>query len=70
MVLLPCPVAHTMARMRQWQPVLCGRYTLGRERGSLRLEVGASFGVAEHKPGEPAHTLFARADRLLFRDKS
>jgi diguanylate cyclase (GGDEF)-like protein len=69
LVLLSCSVADTMARVRQWQPLLCGRYTLGRDRGSLRLDVGASFGVAERKTGESAQQLFARADRLLYREK-
>ena len=70
LVLLQCSISDAMARVRQWQGLLCGRYTLGRDRGSLRLEVGASFGVAERKPGESAEDLFARADKLLYRGKS
>jgi diguanylate cyclase (GGDEF)-like protein len=69
LVLLSCSISDAMARVRQWQSILCGRYTLGRDRGSLRLEVGASFGVAERKAGESAQQLFGRADKLLYREK-
>ena len=38
----------------------------GRE---LRVEVSASVGVSEHKPGQALKDLIAVADRLMYQNK-
>ena len=70
LVLVPGALSIAMSKVRRWQPELCGRYALGRERASLRIDLSVTFGMAERKAGESPEQLFARADKILLRDKA
>jgi len=69
-VVLDCGLAEAegqMARVSKW---VCGSYTVAGSGGQARLNVGASIGVAESKPGEGMKELLERADREMYRSKS
>ena len=70
LVLMQGHLATAMSKVRRWQPELAGRYTLGRDRTSAKIDLTVTFGVAERKAGESAEQLFARADKILLRDKA
>jgi diguanylate cyclase (GGDEF)-like protein len=69
-ILLDCNLATAktqMDRLREW---VCGSYTVQAKSGPMKLRVGASFGLAEHKPGETTKELLALADADMYRQKS
>lgn len=68
LLLLPGADADGAARLAErLRLALAARALLGRDGGVVR--VTASFGVAQHRPGGDAETLFAAADRALYRAK-
>jgi diguanylate cyclase (GGDEF)-like protein len=54
-------------RIRQWA---CGRYTIKGRNGPIRIDVNASIGLAEHRPGESSKDLFDRADAEMYQRKN
>ena len=69
-LLMCCSVGDAMRRLQTLQPMLCGRYGLGRDDRALHLHVSASFGIAERKHGEATEDLLRRADKLLYHQKA
>jgi PleD family two-component response regulator len=47
-----------------------GQYALNSSGKPQSVYLQASSGVAEHREGESAEALFARADSILYRDKA
>ena len=68
-VLLPCALRDAMKRSQMLEQTLCGEYVLKMESRNVRVNLGISLGVAEHKPGETADQLLARADSVLYARK-
>jgi PleD family two-component response regulator len=63
-------MSDALARVRQMESRLIGPYSIRRESGNpIRLEVGASIGLAERKEGESLEQLLARADQMLYQRK-
>jgi diguanylate cyclase len=69
-VVLPCRLSDAMVRSRLLEGALRGEYVLQRDGSPIRLNVGVSIGVAEHRAGESADQLLARADQLLYSCKA
>lgn len=69
-VVLPCRLPDALARSRLLESSLRGQYSLEIGDSSLRIQVGVSIGVAEHRKGEGADQLLARADQLLYHTKA
>jgi diguanylate cyclase (GGDEF)-like protein len=57
--------AH-VERVRAW---VCGNYTVQGRRGSLKIRVNASFGLAEHAVGETLRELLDQADAQMYLHK-
>jgi len=53
-------------RLKEW---VCGNYTVNGRYYPMILNVKASIGLAEHKPGEAAAELVARADEAMYLSK-
>jgi diguanylate cyclase (GGDEF)-like protein len=53
-------------RLRKW---ICGSYTLEGKQGEIKLQVGASIGMAEHADHMPMDELIGRADAAMYADK-
>jgi diguanylate cyclase (GGDEF)-like protein len=53
-------------RLRTW---ICGNYNVQHGSGSRQLEVQASVGLADWKPGETMKELLASADAAMYRHK-
>ena len=68
-VLLPCALRDAMKRAQLLEQALHGEYVLKMEPRTVRVNLGLSLGVAEHKPGETADQLLARADSVLYAHK-
>ncbi len=68
-VLLPAALRDAMARARLLEQSLSGDYQLTAGGETLRVRVGLSMGVAEHRPGEPLNELLRRADQGLYQSK-
>ena len=69
-ILLDCPLQVATGqtdRLREW---ICGNYTVHTARGSMKLRVEASVGLAEHCKGETMKTLLARADAKMYQHKA
>ena len=60
------PKTH-VERLSQW---VFGQYTIRTTGRPLVLQVSGAVGVASWQPGETAAALVARADALMYRDKS
>lgn len=54
-------------RVRRW---VCGNYELRTSAGTVKLHVGASIGLAEHREGESLNELVARADESMYAEKA
>jgi diguanylate cyclase (GGDEF)-like protein len=54
-------------RILKWA---CGSYSIGASSGSIKLNIDASIGLAEHQPGEPMKDLLARADAEMYAHKA
>lgn len=69
-VVLPCRLPDALARSRLLESSLRGQYCLEVGATPVRVQVGLSIGVAEHRAGETADQLLARADQLLYLTKA
>ncbi len=67
--LLPAPLRDAMARARLLEQALSGHYQVHVGGEALRLRVGLSMGVAEHRPGESLEDTLRRADQALYQSK-
>jgi diguanylate cyclase len=68
-VLLPCSLLDAMARARTLDAQLRGDYRLECGQRPVRITLGLSIGVAEHRAGETVADLLRRADQLLYHAK-
>ena len=69
LVLMASSLRDVMFRSRQIQGVVCGKYSVGNPEKPLRLEIGASVGVAERRKGETLEETVRRADVQLYDNK-
>jgi diguanylate cyclase (GGDEF)-like protein len=69
-VLLPCRLRDAMTRARFLEQALTGDYQFVLGGETLRLRVGVSMGLAEHREGEPLEAVLARADQALYQRKA
>lgn len=69
-VVLPCGLKEAVLRSRQFEERLAGFYTIQVEGTAHRLRVGVAIGIAEHRSGDTAAQLLARADALLYAAKN
>jgi diguanylate cyclase (GGDEF)-like protein len=60
-------VREQTARVKKW---VCGSYTLQGRSGPVKLQINASIGAAEHRPGETLKELLGRADSDMYKDKA
>lgn len=70
MAILPFGLEQATAKAREVSERVAGWYSITVAGKSVRVLVRASVGVAEHRPGESAEELFARADQMLYQDKA
>jgi len=54
-------------RLQKW---VCGNYSLQSGATTVKINVEASIGLAEHRPGEQLRDLFARADSAMYENKA
>ena len=54
-------------RLQKW---VCGNYSVETGTGTVKINVEASIGLAEHRPGEQLRDLFARADAAMYENKA
>ncbi|MGD0546929.1 MAG: GGDEF domain-containing protein [Terracidiphilus sp.] len=69
-LLLHCRLQEAQAqvdRLREW---VCGKYTVQGNSVPVKLQVHASFGLAERLPGESMKRLIDRADAEMYREKA
>lgn len=69
-VLLPCSLPEAMQRARTLDAQLRGDYRLEYAQRQVRVSIGLSIGVAEHRAGETVANLLRRADQLLYLKKA
>jgi len=69
-VVMSCSLSDAMMRARQISTSVFGAYSINLSGKPQQVHVQASTGVAEHRAGETAEALFARADAILYREKS
>lgn len=69
-IVMNCSLSDAMMRARQISTNVFGQYSINLSGKPQTVQVQASTGVAEHRTGESAEALFARADNILYRDKS
>ncbi|MBI5280316.1 MAG: diguanylate cyclase [Candidatus Solibacter usitatus] len=68
-VILPCGLGDAMSRSQLLEQTLRGDYTVAPSGKAIKVRIGVTVGVAEHKQGESAEQLTARADALLYTRK-
>jgi len=61
---------ESMAQRDRLQKWVCGNYSLETGAGKVKINVEASIGLAEHRPGEQLRDLFARADAAMYENKA
>lgn len=66
LVLMASSLRDVMFRSRQIQGVVCGKYSLGNPDKPVRIEIGASIGVAERRKGESLEETVRRADLQMY----
>lgn len=69
-VLINCGLGDAIARSRLLEQSLHGEYVLRKLPGVTRVQVSMTIGVAEHRRGENADQLLARADQTLYERKA
>ncbi len=69
-VVMTCSLADAMMRARQISTNVFGAYSINLSGKPQFVQVQASTGVAEHRESETPEAMFARADAILYRDKS
>ena len=68
-ILMDCGLSDAMMRARQISSQVFGTYTVNLSGRPQSVQVQASTAVAEHREGETAEALFARADGILYGEK-
>lgn len=63
----PATAETQIERLRVW---VCGNYTVQGARGTTKVKVEASIGLAGHVPGETLKGLLARADAAMYARKA
>jgi diguanylate cyclase (GGDEF)-like protein len=69
-LLLHCGFAEATAQIERLRKWVCGNYTIQANSVPIKLQVGASIGLAERLEGETMKELIARADAEMYRDKA
>ncbi len=62
------PYRDAAARAQQISKKICGRYELPGHHG-LKVDVSATVGLSQHRPGQTSKDVFAAADTLLYGSK-
>ncbi len=70
LVVLGSPMPDALGKACLVAERLSGQYAMESAKGPVSIYVSASFGVAQHEPGESGEELLARADALLYLHKS
>jgi diguanylate cyclase (GGDEF)-like protein len=68
-VVLDCPLTEARVRIERMREWFCGNYTVTGNRGSWKIRVEVSIGVAEFQPGETMKQLVDRADADMYKQK-
>jgi diguanylate cyclase len=69
-VVLSCDLQAAKAHVERTQKWVFGKYTIrGAKEESITVEMSASIGTAEWKPGKTAEQMIAEADAEMYRDK-
>lgn len=69
LMIVEAPLPDAISLSRRIFQAVTGRYYVLVDNTQLRLDVTASMGVAEHRPGEGIEQVFARADAGLYEAK-
>lgn len=70
LIVLDCPLADAEAQIERVRKWVCGPYSVAAAAGTLKIEVGASIGLAAFAPPELLEQLLDRADAAMYRNKS
>jgi diguanylate cyclase (GGDEF)-like protein len=69
LVLLDCGIEHAAAQIERASKWACGSYSVQGTEGPLKMNVGASVGLAEFAPPESMKELLDRADTAMYQNK-
>jgi diguanylate cyclase (GGDEF)-like protein len=69
-IILECGLTDATAQIDRLSKWVCGSYTIAQKSRTLKLQLHASIGLAEHLPGEPINDLLARADSAMYKNKA
>jgi diguanylate cyclase (GGDEF)-like protein len=69
LVLLDCGIEHATAQIERASRWACGSYSVQGTDGPLKMNVGASVGLAEFAPPESMKELLDRADAAMYQNK-
>ncbi|HEY3704295.1 MAG TPA: diguanylate cyclase [Terracidiphilus sp.] len=68
-VLLDCGIDHADPQLERVAKWVCGNYVVEGVAGPVKLDVGASVGLAEFRPPESIAELLDRADNAMYSNK-
>ena len=69
-IVLECGISEARSQTDRLSKWVCGNYTVQALSGMQKLKVEASIGLAEHLPGESMNDLLARADAVMYAQKT
>jgi diguanylate cyclase (GGDEF)-like protein len=69
LAIFDCDLTQAQAQLKRIREWVFGSYSLVMSNGTLKLNVTAAVGLAQHKPRETALQLLERADAAMYRDK-
>ena len=69
-LMLECDPATSETQIERLRVWVCGNYTVQGARGTIKVKVEASIGLAGHAPGETLKGLLARADAAMYARKA
>ncbi len=69
LILLDCGVGHAQGQIERATKWVCGSYSVPGLEGPVKLNVGASVGLAEFAPPESMKELLDRADAAMYQNK-
>jgi diguanylate cyclase (GGDEF)-like protein len=69
LVLLDCGIEHAQAQIDRAAKWVCGSYSVQGTEAPVKLNVGASVGLAEFTPTESMKELLDRADSAMYENK-
>jgi diguanylate cyclase (GGDEF)-like protein len=69
LILLDCPIEHAQAQIERASKWACGSYDVPGIEGTIKLNVGASVGLAQFVPPESVKELLDRADDAMYKNK-